>query len=102
MKNDHWKLPAEIAGSTKLTGNEKILYAYLLTGRATSADPNTQAIAETCGVDKTTTLLSIKGLERAKLIKVTRTTARKLKRMHKIEVLRKKPGRSTGRKKKRK
>ncbi len=102
MKNDNWKLPAEIAGSTKLTGNEKILYAYLLTDRAAPAGPNTQAVAEICGVDKTTTLLSIKGLERAKLIKVTRTKARKLKRMLKIEVLRKKTGRSAGRKKKRK
>jgi predicted transcriptional regulator len=101
MKTDNWKLPAAIAGSMKLTGNEKVLFAYLLSDRAVAAAPNTQAIAVACGVDKTTTLLSIKGLERARLVKVTRTKARKLKRMLSIVVTRKKAARTAGRTKKR-
>lgn len=69
-----------------LTGNEKILYAYLLSNPDAAADPNTQAMAEACGVDKTTTLLAVKGLEDARLLKVKRTSARKLKRMVEITV----------------
>lgn len=102
MKNVYWKLPADLAGSMKLTGNEKVLYAHLLSSPGAASAPNTQAMAEACGVDKTTTLLSIKGLERARLLKVTRTKARKLKRMINITVIRKTISRSASRKKKRK
>jgi DNA-binding MarR family transcriptional regulator len=99
MKSDNWKLPAQIAKKCKLTGNEKILYAYLLSNPSATADPNTQAMAEACGVDKTTTLLAVKGLERARLLKVKRTRAKKLKRMVDIKVLRAKAGHSPRRKK---
>ncbi len=101
MKNETWSLPANVAKSAKLTGNEKVLYAHLLSNPGVTADPNTQAMADVCGVDKTTTLLSIKGLERARLIKVTRTKAKKLKRMIKIVVL-KKVSAAGGKKKKKK
>ena len=100
MKNETWSLPANVAKSAKLTGNEKVLFAHLLSNPSVTADPNTQAMADVCGVDKTTTLLSIKGLERARLIKVSRTKAKKLKRMIKIVVL-KKAGAPSAKKKKR-
>lgn len=88
MKNNHcWTLPAHIAGMPTLTANEKLLYAYLLSNPDGAASPKTQTMAEACGVDKTTTLLAVKGLERAKLVKVKRTSARKLKRMVDITVL---------------
>lgn len=100
MKNETWSLPANVAKSAKLTGNEKVLFAHLLSNPSVTADPNTQTMADVCGVDKTTTLLSIKGLERARLIKVSRTKAKKLKRMIKIVVL-KKAGAPAAKKKKR-
>ena len=88
MKNNHcWTLPANIARMPTLTANEKLLYAYLLSNPDKAASPNTQCMAEACGVDKTTTLLAVKGLERARLVKVKRTNARKLKRMVDITVL---------------
>ena len=99
MKTEYWKLPADIAKSPRMTGNEKLLYAYLLSDPSATTAPNTQAMAEACGVDKTTTLLSIKGLERLKLLKVTRTKAKKLKRMLHITVIVKKLGRSAFKKK---
>jgi DNA-binding MurR/RpiR family transcriptional regulator len=83
---DHWVLPSHIARAPTLTGNEKILYAYLLSNPDAASDPNTQAMAEACGVDKTTTLLAVKGLEHARLLKVKRTSARKLKRMVEITI----------------
>jgi hypothetical protein len=86
MKDNYWMLPGHIARTPTLTGNEKILYAYLLSNPRASAAPNTQAMAEACGVDKTTTLLAIKGLEAARLLKVKRTNAKKLKRMVEISV----------------
>ena len=100
MKNETWSLPANVAKSAKLTGNEKVLFAHLLSNPRVTAEPNTQAMADVCGVDKTTTLLSIKGLERARLIKVSRTKAKKLKRMIKIVIL-KKAGAPAAKKKKR-
>ncbi|MBN2561667.1 MAG: hypothetical protein JXQ75_12135 [Phycisphaerae bacterium] len=99
MNNEHWMLPAHIARMPRLTGNEKILYAYLLSNAEAAAEPNTQAMADACGVDKTTTLLAVKGLERARLLKVKRTDAKKLKRMVDIQVLLRKPGRPARRKK---
>jgi DNA-binding MurR/RpiR family transcriptional regulator len=86
MKDNCWILPGHIARTSTLTGNEKILYAYLLSNPDASTAPNTQSMAEACGVDKTTTLLAIKGLEAARLLKVKRTNAKKLKRMIEISV----------------
>ncbi len=83
---DNWMLPSHVARAMTLTGNEKILYAYLLSNPCAAAEPNTQAMADACGVDKTTTLLAVKGLEQARLLKVKRTNARKLKRMVEITV----------------
>lgn len=94
MKDDCWMLPGHIARSPKLTGNEKILYAYLLSNPQAASVPNTQSMADACGVDKTTTLLAVKGLEQARLLKVKRTNARKLKRMVEIAVCPGKPSRA--------
>ncbi len=84
---EKWQLPRVVASMPTLTGNEKVLYAYLLSNPEVGREPNTQDIADACGVDKTTTLLAVKGLEKAKLIKVQRTNAKKLKRMVSIQVL---------------
>lgn len=100
MKNKIWQLPANIANSPNLTGNEKVLYSFLLSNPDAAVNPNTQDMAEICGVDKTTTLLSIKGLENAKLIKVKRTKAAKLKRMLDVKVYSRKPALPATRKKK--
>ena len=92
MNDDCWMLPSHVARQPKLTANEKILYAYLLSNPGAATEPNTQRMADACGVDKTTTLLAVKGLERAKLLKVKRTDAKKLKRMVEITVC---PGKSS-------
>jgi len=84
---EKWHLPRVVAKMPTLTGNEKVLYAYLSSNPEVGREPNTQEIADACGVDKTTTLLAVKGLEKAKLIKVQRTNAKKLKRMVSIQVL---------------
>ncbi len=99
MKVTEWCLPANVAILPDLTGNEKVLYAYLSSVPNAASEPNTQAMADFCGVDKTTTLLAIKGLEDSKLIKVKRTKAEKLKRMIDIQVLTRKSSKAPPRKK---
>ncbi len=102
MKKQDWMLPENIARKPALTGNEKVLYAYLLSNPDAVENPNTNDMADACGVDKTTSLLAIKGLEKARLLKVKRTRAKKLKRMINIKVSRGTSGRSTSAKKKKK
>lgn len=93
---EKWQLPRVVAKMATLTGNEKVLYAYLSSNPEVGREPNTQDMADACGVDKTTTLLAVKGLEKAKLIKVQRTSAKKLKRMVSIQVVSPKAAASAG------